>query len=60
MQALVVVESVFGNIRRIARPETFRLTGTTGPLRDGEPERARVWGAVLVAQPAGPQSVQWR
>jgi hypothetical protein len=28
----------------IARPETFRVTGTQGPLREGELDRARAWG----------------
>lgn len=28
----------------VARPETFRVTGTQGPLCEGELERARAWG----------------
>lgn len=28
----------------IARPETFRVIGTQGPLREGELDRARAWG----------------
>ncbi|MFC5238281.1 flavodoxin [Pseudonocardia zijingensis] len=28
----------------VARPETFRVIGTQGPLRDGELDRARAWG----------------
>jgi hypothetical protein len=28
----------------VACPETFRVTGTRGPLRDGELDRARAWG----------------
>jgi hypothetical protein len=28
----------------VARPETFRVTGTQGPLIEGELERARAWG----------------
>lgn len=34
----------------VARPETFYVTDTTGPLVDGEQERARQWGARLVAE----------
>lgn len=33
-------------------PEGFIITGTEGPLREGEPDRARAWGAALVRQPA--------
>jgi hypothetical protein len=29
----------------VARPETFRVMGTQGPLREGELDRARLWGA---------------
>lgn len=29
----------------VARPATFRVTGTQGPLREGELDRARAWGA---------------
>jgi hypothetical protein len=42
----------------ITRPETFRVTGTEGPLCDGELDRARAWGAALAAQLAGPRSVR--
>lgn len=28
----------------VARPESFRVTGTQGPLREGELDRARAWG----------------
>ena len=35
----------------VAAPESFWVTGTRGPLRDGEVERARSWGAGLVSQP---------
>jgi flavodoxin len=35
-----------------APPEGFIITGTEGPLREGEPARARDWGAALVRQPA--------
>jgi len=31
----------------IAKPETFWVTGMTGPLIDGEIERARIWGKDL-------------
>jgi len=31
----------------IARPKGFRVTGMTGPLKAGEIERARKWGARL-------------
>jgi len=31
----------------IARPQRFRVTGMTGPLKKGELERARKWGARL-------------
>lgn len=34
----------------IATPESFFVTGTTGPLSDGELERAGRWGASLGAQ----------
>ena len=33
-------------------PEGFIITGTEGPLREGEPDRARAWGAALLRQPA--------
>jgi hypothetical protein len=33
--------------RRVAKPERFVVTGGYGPLRDGELERARAWGAAL-------------
>lgn len=36
----------------VARPEGFVIEGTEGPLREGEPARAREWGAGLVRQPA--------
>jgi hypothetical protein len=38
--------------RLIAAPESFVVTGSDGPLRDGEIERARRWGATLGAQRA--------
>jgi hypothetical protein len=34
----------------LARPRTFRVSGTEGPLRDGELDRAREWGRELAAQ----------
>ncbi|MBW0133898.1 flavodoxin family protein [Pseudonocardia abyssalis] len=34
----------------VARPESFRVTATPGPLVAGEEERARVWGVNLVAR----------
>jgi hypothetical protein len=40
--------------RIIAAPESFFVTGTAGPLREGELERARDWGASLGAARAGP------
>jgi hypothetical protein len=33
----------------IAKPETFGVHGYSGPLADGELERAREWGAALTA-----------
>lgn len=39
--------------RVLARPESFRVTGTRGPLVDGELERARQWGDALAAQLVG-------
>ncbi len=33
--------------RRVAEPERFMVTGSYGPLKDGEIERARVWGEQL-------------
>ena len=38
--------------RLAAPPEGFFITGTEGPLREGEPTRARAWGAALVREPA--------
>jgi hypothetical protein len=32
---------------RAAAPERFLVAGTYGPMRDGEIERARAWGAAL-------------
>ncbi len=36
--------------RPVAKPETFGVHGYTGPVADGEPERARAWGAELVTR----------
>ena len=47
MKAVVVYESLWGNTARIARPIGFVVAGRFGPLRDGEVERAREWGAEL-------------
>ena len=33
--------------RMVAAPESFYVTGTTGPLAEGELERARAWGDQL-------------
>ena len=33
--------------RMLARPESFRVAGTQGPLRAGELDRAREWGDAL-------------
>ncbi len=35
--------------RPVAKPEGFIVTGKYGPLRDGELERARAWGASLIS-----------
>jgi hypothetical protein len=37
----------------VAEPEGFIIEDTEGPLRAGEPDRARAWGASLVQQIAG-------
>jgi hypothetical protein len=37
---------------QVALPEKFMVTGRTGPLKDGELDRARAWGASL-AETAG-------
>lgn len=36
--------------RLVAQPESFRVTGTPGPLIAGEEDRARRWGQSLAAQ----------
>jgi flavodoxin len=33
--------------QQLTAPERFIVTGTHGPLRDGEVERARAWGSAL-------------
>jgi len=35
----------------VGEPEGFVIEDTTGPLRDGELQRAREWGAALMLQP---------
>jgi hypothetical protein len=37
----------------VAGEESFMVEGTDGPLREGELERARAWGASLVGASAG-------
>jgi flavodoxin len=39
--------------RRAVRPETFHVTAREGPLYEGEIERARAWGASLLAAVTG-------
>lgn len=34
----------------VARPERFLVAGSYGPLKEGELERARAWGATLAAK----------
>lgn len=36
--------------RLAAKPEGFIVSGSEGPMRDGELDRARAWGAALVTQ----------
>ena len=33
----------------VVEPETFYVVGTSGPLKDGERDRAHVWGAALAS-----------
>jgi len=49
MNAIVVYESLWGNTAEVARAvaEGFVVKGRHGPLRRGEAERARAWGAEL-------------
>ncbi|XVV15307.1 flavodoxin [Actinoplanes sp. CA-131856] len=45
--------------RMVRPPESFRVNGTTGPLADGELERARAWAAGVAAdlsRPAAPSA----
>lgn len=65
MSAIVVYESHWGNTgavaraiaegleragyRRVAEPAGFVVKGRYGPLRDGELDAARAWGARLAA-----------
>ena len=37
--------------RRAVKPMRFLVEGSYGPLRDGELERARAWGATLPGSP---------
>jgi hypothetical protein len=39
-------------LRMVAKPESFWVNGTAGPLRDGETDRARRWGEHLATQAA--------
>jgi flavorubredoxin len=39
--------------RRLAKPEKFVVTGTYGPLREGELDRARGWGRRLAEAAEG-------
>jgi Flavodoxin len=41
--------------RLAAKAEGFIVAGSEGPLRDGELDRARAWGATLVRQAAVPR-----
>jgi len=43
----IVKELERAGYRRIARDQRFIVKGTYGPLRDGELERAKTWGAEL-------------
>jgi hypothetical protein len=42
-------------LRVLLPPETFRVAGTQGPLRDGELDRAAAWGTLLAARLAPTQ-----
>lgn len=41
--------------RTVARAESFLVSGTAGPLVDGEEDRARRWGASLATTAGGPR-----
>ncbi|HET7471827.1 MAG TPA: hypothetical protein VFJ71_01760 [Candidatus Limnocylindrales bacterium] len=45
------IERILGRagFRRVGRAAKFFVTGTYGPLKDGELERARAWGRELAA-----------
>ena len=42
----------------VAAPTSFRVTDVTGPLVDGELDRARAWGRVLGAEAAARRSAR--
>jgi hypothetical protein len=42
--------------RVIAEPESFFVTETEGPLKDGEVERARRWGESIASLATGSES----
>lgn len=42
----------------IAKPESFWVDGVTGPLLDGELERARTWGEQLAAAASAPAAMK--
>jgi hypothetical protein len=42
--------------RKLVKAERFLVGGSYGPLRDGELERARAWGATLAAAAAAKRS----
>jgi flavorubredoxin len=46
------IESKLGRagFRRLTKPERFIVGGAYGPLRDGELQRAREWGATLAQE----------
>jgi hypothetical protein len=55
--------AVQGRLRRdgfrvVATAESFWVTGTLGPLRDGEQERARRWGARLASELTGSRRIR--
>ena len=48
--APAIAEALEGaGYRSLAKPQGFIVKGKTGPLRDGELERARTWGTELAA-----------
>jgi hypothetical protein len=40
------------HVGRVIATESFYVRDTTGPLLDGELDRARTWGSLLIAAPA--------